>query len=304
VDNSGNNFTEPDPLKQTGAVYKGLAIATSATPIFAGDPASTAVLYATNFRSGQVEVYDSAFHRVTLPSSAFSDPSLPPGYAPFDVQVLNGKVYVTYALQNAAKHDEPVTVRPSREVTSRVPLLLKVVLLKPMLERPAALMVPWLTRLALRKLVCERPPARRKVMVAPGALTRVPLTTVRLPPKLPEVPRVIAPWLVKPVAKRAFPGTSGVALGPFTNGCVVPPNPSLEVPVPQRPAGGDEGRDLLQRRAAAGATVLVLGVAEVVVVQVDAGRLEGVDGPLAGWARHRRALDPQQEQALPVHLSQ
>src|SRR5262249_44823185 len=30
-DNSGNNFTEPNPNQQTGAVYKGLAIATSAT---------------------------------------------------------------------------------------------------------------------------------------------------------------------------------------------------------------------------------------------------------------------------------
>src|SRR5437870_8372275 len=38
VDNSGNNFTEPDPLKQTGAVYKGLTIATGASgPIFPAD---------------------------------------------------------------------------------------------------------------------------------------------------------------------------------------------------------------------------------------------------------------------------
>jgi uncharacterized protein (TIGR03118 family) len=106
VDNSGNNFTEPDPAKQTGAVYKGLTIATSATPIFAGDPASTTVLYAANFRTGQVEVYDSAFKRVTLPANAFSDPNLPSGYAPFNVQVLGDKVYVTYALQNADRHDD------------------------------------------------------------------------------------------------------------------------------------------------------------------------------------------------------
>ena len=39
VDNSGNNFTKPDPAKQTGAVYKGLAIASSTTPpIFAVRP--------------------------------------------------------------------------------------------------------------------------------------------------------------------------------------------------------------------------------------------------------------------------
>jgi uncharacterized protein (TIGR03118 family) len=107
VDNSGNNFTQPDPLKQTGAVYKGLSTATSASPIFAGDPASTTVLYAANFRSGKIEVYDSNFKLVTtLPMGAFSDPNLPRGFAPFNVQVLNGKVYVTYALQDAAKHDD------------------------------------------------------------------------------------------------------------------------------------------------------------------------------------------------------
>jgi uncharacterized protein (TIGR03118 family) len=104
-DNSGNNFTEPDPLKQTGAVYKGLAIATSSTPIFANDADSTAVLYVANFRSGQIEVYDSKLKLVTS-AEAFTDTKLPKGYAPFDVQVLNGQVYVTYALQNAAKHDD------------------------------------------------------------------------------------------------------------------------------------------------------------------------------------------------------
>jgi uncharacterized protein (TIGR03118 family) len=106
VDNSGNNFTNPDPLQQTGAVYKGLSIASSLSPIFAGDPSSTTVLYATNFRSGQVEVYDPSFKQVTLPAGAFSDPNLPRGYAPFNVQVLDDKVYVTYALQDAAKHDD------------------------------------------------------------------------------------------------------------------------------------------------------------------------------------------------------
>jgi hypothetical protein len=64
------------------------------------------VLYATNFRSGQVEVYDPSFKQVTLPAGAFSDPNLPKGYAPFNVQVLDDKVYVTYALQDAARHDD------------------------------------------------------------------------------------------------------------------------------------------------------------------------------------------------------
>jgi len=107
VDNSGNNFTNPDPNQQTGAVYKGLAIATSSTPIIGADAASTALLYASNFRSGAVDVYDANFTKVAaLPSGAFRDRDLPGGYAPFNVQVLNGKVYVTYARQDASKHDD------------------------------------------------------------------------------------------------------------------------------------------------------------------------------------------------------
>jgi uncharacterized protein (TIGR03118 family) len=109
VDNSGNNFTEPDAHKQTGAVYKGLSIASSATPgtpIFASDPNSTTVLYVTNFRSGQIEVYDTNFKPVTLPTDAFSDKTIPSDYAPFNVQVLGGKVYVTYAKQNSTRHDD------------------------------------------------------------------------------------------------------------------------------------------------------------------------------------------------------
>jgi uncharacterized protein (TIGR03118 family) len=110
VDNSGNNFTQPDPAKQTGAVYKGLttagSTATPAQPIFASDPKTTTVLYAANFRSGKVEVYDTNFKSVTLPAGAFSAPKLPKNYAPFNVQVLGDKVYVTYAQQDANKHDD------------------------------------------------------------------------------------------------------------------------------------------------------------------------------------------------------
>jgi uncharacterized protein (TIGR03118 family) len=107
VDHSGNNFTNPDPNRQTGAVYKGLAIATSAAPIVSADAASTALLYASNFRAGTVEVYDADFSKVTaLPSGAFRDKDLPGGYAPFGIQVQNGKVYISYARQDAAKHDD------------------------------------------------------------------------------------------------------------------------------------------------------------------------------------------------------
>jgi uncharacterized protein (TIGR03118 family) len=60
------------------------------------------MLYAANFRHGTVDVYDSKFDFV----KSFTDPNLPAGYAPFNVQVLEGKLFVTYALQNDVKHDD------------------------------------------------------------------------------------------------------------------------------------------------------------------------------------------------------
>ena len=80
----------------SGAVYKGLAIATTAS----GD-----VLYATNFHAGTVEVFDGHFHPI-LTTGAFTDPTLPAGYAPFGIQNIGGTIYVTYALQNAERHDD------------------------------------------------------------------------------------------------------------------------------------------------------------------------------------------------------
>jgi len=86
----------PSADKSPGAVYKGLAIGSNASGTF---------LYATNFRAGTVDVFDSSFHQVSLAGS-FTDPNLQPGYAPFGIANLNGDLYVTYALQNAAKHDD------------------------------------------------------------------------------------------------------------------------------------------------------------------------------------------------------
>jgi uncharacterized protein (TIGR03118 family) len=76
-----------------GAVYKGLAIGTTGAGTF---------LYAANFRSGNVEMYNSSFGLV----NSFTDPNVATGYAPFNVQTLGDTLYVTYALQNADKHDD------------------------------------------------------------------------------------------------------------------------------------------------------------------------------------------------------
>ena len=79
-----------------GAVYKGLAIATDGAQDH---------LFAANFRENTVDVFDSSFQRVNVAGS-FTDSMIPGGFAPFNVANLNGKLYVSYARQNAAKHDD------------------------------------------------------------------------------------------------------------------------------------------------------------------------------------------------------
>ena len=79
-----------------GAVYKGLAIDSETNGQF---------LYATDFHNGNVDIFDASFHAVTLPG-AFTDPTLPAGFAPFGIQNINGTIYVTYALQDEDKEDD------------------------------------------------------------------------------------------------------------------------------------------------------------------------------------------------------
>ena len=79
-----------------GAIYKGLAIdsATAGTR-----------LYATDFHNGKVDIFDSSFHAVTI-AGAFTDPALPPHFAPFGIQNIGGTIYVTYALQDDDAEDD------------------------------------------------------------------------------------------------------------------------------------------------------------------------------------------------------
>lgn len=92
------DFARTVPLVDNSAhhaVYKGLALAAGGTG---------PLLYATNFWSATVEVYDPSLHRVTL-AGAFTDPQLPAGYAPFGIQAIQGDLYVTFAMQDSARHD-------------------------------------------------------------------------------------------------------------------------------------------------------------------------------------------------------
>jgi len=77
-----------------GAVYKGLAIASTAKGNF---------IYATNFNAGVVEMYDKSFTLV----KTFTDANVDANFAPFGIQNINDELWVTFALQKLPdKHDD------------------------------------------------------------------------------------------------------------------------------------------------------------------------------------------------------
>jgi uncharacterized protein (TIGR03118 family) len=105
---------------KSASVYKGVTIATVET-----SSGPQEYLYAADFRQGQVEVFDSTFKPVQFRGdrddddwgdndhdrdhdrgNSFDDPRLPKGYAPFNVQNIGGNIYVSFAKQDSAKHDE------------------------------------------------------------------------------------------------------------------------------------------------------------------------------------------------------
>jgi uncharacterized protein (TIGR03118 family) len=88
-----DNSKVVDSAGDVGAVYKGLAI---------DSESGGTRLYATNFRFATVDVFDTTFTQV----QSFSDPAIPAGFAPFGIQNVGGQLFVTYAKQNAQKHDD------------------------------------------------------------------------------------------------------------------------------------------------------------------------------------------------------
>jgi uncharacterized protein (TIGR03118 family) len=80
----------------TSPVYKGLAIGTNSRNTF---------IYATDFRNRKIVAWNSAFGFDTTLSAAFKDSEIPQHFAPFGIQNINGDLWVTYAEQDAAKHD-------------------------------------------------------------------------------------------------------------------------------------------------------------------------------------------------------
>jgi uncharacterized protein (TIGR03118 family) len=65
--------------------YTGLALATNN---------GSHLLYAANFRTGKIDVWDTTFSAVPMP---FWDPALPSGYAPFNIQLVGSWLFVEYA---------------------------------------------------------------------------------------------------------------------------------------------------------------------------------------------------------------
>jgi uncharacterized protein (TIGR03118 family) len=85
--------------RRVSGVFKGVAILDSLL--------TQPVLAVTDFHEGFIDTFLPGFSQVALPGS-FTDPTLPAGYAPFGIQVIGRQVFVTYALQDAAKHDPVV----------------------------------------------------------------------------------------------------------------------------------------------------------------------------------------------------
>jgi len=90
--NLNNAIVAVDESAQ-GSVFKGLTL---------GLDSSTPLLFAADFGHGVVSAYDANFAKV----NSFTDPNLPPNYTPFNVQNLNGLLYVTFAKREPGATDE------------------------------------------------------------------------------------------------------------------------------------------------------------------------------------------------------
>jgi uncharacterized protein (TIGR03118 family) len=82
---------------KTGAVFKGLAMANNGSGNF---------LYAADFGKGTIDVFDGKYAAQPAAAFPFTDPNLPAGFAPFNVQTFGGNLYVAYAKQDSNKLDD------------------------------------------------------------------------------------------------------------------------------------------------------------------------------------------------------
>jgi uncharacterized protein (TIGR03118 family) len=81
-----------------GAVYTGLALAGNGEANF---------LYAANFAAGKIDVFDHNFAPAAMPGG-FVDPHLPKNFAPFNIQAIQGDLYIAYALREEDEAEEVI----------------------------------------------------------------------------------------------------------------------------------------------------------------------------------------------------
>src|SRR6185437_5859696 len=96
--NGSNGTTAVIVANTPGAVYTGLAI---------GNNGSGNFLYAANFAAGHIDVFNSSFASASV-SGGFTDPNLPAGYVPYNIQNVGGKLYVQYSQVDPNTHEAAV----------------------------------------------------------------------------------------------------------------------------------------------------------------------------------------------------
>ena len=69
----------------------------SYTGLTMGTMGGANVLFAANKATGKIDVFDSSFNPVTLPTTAFADSAIPSGMTPYNIQIVNGNLYVEYS---------------------------------------------------------------------------------------------------------------------------------------------------------------------------------------------------------------
>ena len=89
----------------TGGTTAAIAVDNSAFPKnYKGMELANNLLYVADFHNGAIDVFDTNFAQVTV-GGGFIDPNIPAGYAPFNIALINGHLFVTYAKQDATKTD-------------------------------------------------------------------------------------------------------------------------------------------------------------------------------------------------------
>jgi uncharacterized protein (TIGR03118 family) len=94
--NAGTNAVLKSDMSASGAIYKGLAL---------GSMGGSNFLFAANFHDNAIDVFDSNFQLVPA-SNRFTDPGIPPGFAPFNIKAIGTNLFVTYAKQDDDKEDD------------------------------------------------------------------------------------------------------------------------------------------------------------------------------------------------------